>query len=67
VRKALPAVCGLLGLAWALGGQSPMEAGPNPAEMPDPAEMIESVRQVAEVTAILQQKLPDRFDPAEAF
>ena len=29
--------------------------------------MIESVRQVAEVTAILQQKLADRFDPEAAF
>jgi len=61
VPKALRGWCGLLGFAWALSAQ---QAGPPPF---DPAELQESVRRVAEVTGILQQKMADPFDPAQAF
>ena len=62
MRKALLAICGLLGFAAALGAQEAPEPPPF-----DPADLEDSVRRVTEVTAILQQKLADPFDPAEAF
>ncbi len=61
MRKALRGWCGLFGFAWALGAQ---QGGPPPF---DPADLEESVRRVAEVTAILQRKMAEPFDAGQAF